>query len=447
MRAALTIVVPFLLPAACAISPAGEDDERARSDAAGTAYAKPYGERQLPPLSAPATLEECVARAMAGNGDLEQAWFEWRAALERVPQEGSQATTLEIGAGFEWPGGGRSTFDRTTLTAGTDSTAMLEWPGKVADRARAAFLAARAAGYHYLQLRDELRARVVAAYLEFATLREEIAVRGAQAQLLAVAAALAEQRVASGAAAQAELLRLRTELDLARDAEASSRSREPGLRARLLALLGVDPTTPLDVVVPEPRPFPYSDAQVFAHFREHNPELAEHALEVEAAQARLDVARQAWIPELSLSFDLVGSVSRMVAAGAALPFLRRDALRGLVREAEADLAALQAYRRQMGSTMAAGVVLELAALRNAERQVELFAARLVPRAVQAAALARSTYANGRGAFTDWLDAQRVALDVQLTLVRARSERERSVAELERYAAHALGHAEPRPPQR
>jgi outer membrane protein TolC len=79
------------------------------------------------------------------------------------------------------------------------------------------------------------------------------------------------------------------------------------------------------------------------------------------------------------------------------------------------------------------VVLELAALRTAERQAALFRDSLVPRAELLARDAGAGFSSGRAGLQDLIMAQRALLEARLTLVELAAEREKALAGLESWS--------------
>lgn len=90
----------------------------------------------------------------------------------------------------------------------------------------------------------------------------------------------------------------------------------------------------------------------------------------------------------------------------------------------------EAVLRQARSDRAASFVATLIALRDAERQAELFESRIVPAADRIVAITRQSYAAGGAAYLDMIDAERALLDARLVIAEARAMREKRLAELE-----------------
>ena len=83
----------------CTIHPAGERAEREAALQAGKPFTRPVEDQKLPPLPDNPTPDDLVQYALLRNADLEQRYWEWRSAIEQIPQDGTQASTLALSAG------------------------------------------------------------------------------------------------------------------------------------------------------------------------------------------------------------------------------------------------------------------------------------------------------------------------------------------------------------
>ena len=99
--------------------------------------------------------------ALLTNADLEQKYWEWRSAIEQIPQDGTQATNLALSANLGVTRG-RTGSDRTTLSAGNDPMADIVLPPKLSAAARRALENARAAGLRFRKAQFDLRNKVLA---------------------------------------------------------------------------------------------------------------------------------------------------------------------------------------------------------------------------------------------------------------------------------------------
>src|SRR5688572_29962915 len=77
-------ILAALLVGGCSLAPEGRDEERSRLDAAGASFERPFESRSLPELPAEPAWQDVLHRAFMAHGALEAAYFEWKAAVERV---------------------------------------------------------------------------------------------------------------------------------------------------------------------------------------------------------------------------------------------------------------------------------------------------------------------------------------------------------------------------
>src|SRR5580704_6081337 len=119
LRAFAVIGITLLL-GGCTVHPPGEADERHAAIVAG----KPFEERVTTRAQLPAnpTPDDLVRVALLNNAELEQRYWEWRAAIEQIPQDGTQPTNLALSAGTTFSNGALSR-QRTTISAFNDPMA------------------------------------------------------------------------------------------------------------------------------------------------------------------------------------------------------------------------------------------------------------------------------------------------------------------------------------
>jgi cobalt-zinc-cadmium efflux system outer membrane protein len=413
----------------CVMRPEGEDQERQLADAAGKdGFDLPVAERKLPPLAPDARPEDFVRHACLANGELEARFFEWRAALERIPQESSQETTLELGFEHMFSSDSLSAFDRTTFVAGNDAMAEIVYPGKLATQGRIALEEARASARRFDQARLMLETRVVTAYVELAELLAEVLVREESLRLLEAMVVSADSRVRAGVATAQDLIKARTELALQQNEQLALQARAPVLTRNLNALVGrAALDAPVVATLPEPGPLPVAADQLAARLRQRSPELLAMDREVVARQERITRAEQEWIPGLSLSAGFTGSLSQMIGAAMTFPFVRATAIEAGIAQARAELSAAQARRRQAGPDLEARARGGLAMAADLDRQIALLRDIIQPQAEQAVELSRAAYTAGRIPLIELLDTRRTAVETRLMLLKLRAEREKTVA--------------------
>jgi outer membrane protein TolC len=417
--------------AGCAVHPAGEEAERARAHEAGKDYEDDARPPALPDRPGPM---DYLRHAFFANGALRARYWDWRAALEQIPQDASPPNAA-LSFGYLFGGASMKAWDRTTLGIGNEPMSMIPFPTKLAAAGRRALEQARAAGLRFEAEKFALQGRVLIAYADLALLAESIRIREEQLALLRTIVELAAVRVRSGGGMQQDLLKAQTDVDLADNALRALRARVPAAAARLNALAGrpADAPAPPPDALPPPRPLGVADADLIRIGSERSPELAALARDVAGREEALALAKQAYLPDLGLSFSVTGSVSRMLEGMATLP-LRLEAIGAGIEQARAWVRAAEASKAQYARDVAAGFVLNLAVLRDAERQAALYETVLIPRARQTVQLVQTAYAANRATFLDLVDAERMLLDLRLTAAELRTARERALAAIETWSA-------------
>ena len=418
------------LLAGCTLHPAAERDERRRAEEAGRAWIEPVKLPDLPQSPAP---EDYLRYALLGSAQLQAAYWQWRAAIEQIPQDAS-GPGIAVGFSVMFDGQNMKLWDRTTLSITNDPMSNIPFPSKLSAAGRRALEEARAAGARFQEAKFLLQGRVLWTYYELALLSEALRIKEQEAFLLQMMADQAAVRVKAGAATQSDLLQAQTALDLAGNELQNLRSQVPALVARMNALLGrpADAPVPLAKSFPPPRPVPVSDDELILAGAERSPGLSALAREVAGRQEALSLARQAYLPDFSLMAGVTGNVERMLGGMITLP-TQVEAIKASIAQAQASLRAAELARIQYGRDLAASFVLNLSTLRNDERQVELFERVIIPRALQTVEVARASYANNRLSFADLLNARRALLDAKLMVVQLRAEREKALAAIETWS--------------
>ncbi len=419
-----------LAVSACVAHPSGEREEQNRALEAGREFDEHLEAPQLPenPSS-----EDYLRAAFLANAELRARYWEWRSALERIPQDASPPNAA-LSFSYLFGGGSMKAWDRTTLGITNDPMTNVPLPPKLAIAGRRALENARAAGLRFEAAKFHLQAQVLSLYYDLALHAEQIRIQQEAIGLLSVAAAEDSARLTTGAAPQEDLLRSRTALDLARNDLENLHAQLPPMLAEMNALLGRSPdaSVPLPQSLPEPRPLPATDQEIIGLAAERSPELAALAREVAGREEGLELARKARLPDINLSFSVTGTISQALGGMVVLP-TRVEAIRAGIDQAQADLRTAEAARVQYARDLAASLVLDLYVLHNAERQEAFFQDTIVPRAELLAHTARASLASGRAQLKEVMEAQREALDARLALAMLRVEREKALVAIETWS--------------
>lgn len=432
-RAALGLILLVGL-SGCALTPKGAADERLKLEAASSAYEQPVEARDLPALPARASWRDVLHRAFLANGELEAAYFDWKAALIEIDKASAWPNSnVTLGYSYMFSPGNMKAWDRTTLSTGFDPSMSLQLPIKPQTAGKVALEAAREAGEKFQATKFELQRKVLNAYLDLALAEEKVRIQSEEVALFQLTIASAQARVQVGGPVQ-DALKAKTEWELARNTLHNLEAEVRSAKAQLNGMLARNAQDPLSLPaqLPAPRPVVASDAQLIAVAVDRNPELAALARQVAGRKEAIDLASLGYLPDLSPSFSVAGSISQTVGGMAMLPTTLPQ-IRATIDNAVAMERSSEATLRQATNDRAASFVAALYLMRNAERQTALYRRSVVPLVQQSLASAQQAYAAGQSPFVDLIDNIRTYDAIKLMVAEARVGREKRLADIEALA--------------
>ena len=421
----------------CSVHVEGEQQQRDLAKQLGARYAKPFAERQLPPLGEGASLADWLAHAESNNGELEAKWHEWIAAVEEVPQAATQDTTPMLGVEHTLDGG--SALDRTGLMLMTDTMANWVLPGRLRDRGLAALARAKVAAAAFTAARLELQSRIAERHVALALADQEIALQERLLAALEFVSASADARAGAGLGSQRERLDLATQEQRARAQLQRMRTERPALLLALCAAAGKAADADFDArpQLPAASSLREQERDAIDCALNHSPALLEAKARHDATLRQLAADEWERIPQFSLRSLLMGDGSAMLQPAMTLPFLRNHAIDALLRQREAEAAAAAAMLRQTELDVTAELAAEERALTASADEHDVLSREVAPRLLAIADLARSEWAAGTGSLDEWLGAEAAQIELQRELARLRAE----AAVARAHVQHALGKAQ------
>jgi len=418
--------------ASCVVHPPGEREERDAALRAGKPFEKRIEVRQIQPLPENPTPDQLIEYALLSNAELEQHYWEWRSAIEQIPQDGTQTTTLNVAAGTSITHGHPS-WGSSTLALSNDPMTDIHWPGKLDAAAKQALENARATGHRFIKAKYDLRNKVLSAYYDYALNAELIRLEQRNQLLLQTTAMVTEARNGAGTSGQQDVLKASNEVDMSGNDIANMQSQLLSQRAMINALLGrpTDAPLPVPTGLPPVRTIIYGDGELVDLAAKQNPELIALADEIRGQGQGIRLAKLQYVPDFNLSVgtDLMG-VTQSLLGQATIPILRYEALNAAIAQAEAKLRASEAMRRQAGNDLTAQVVADITIIRDTDRQLHLFEHTIFPRARQGVDVGRSAYETGQASLLDLLDSQRSLVAIERLIAKLRITQETHLAELE-----------------
>jgi outer membrane protein, heavy metal efflux system len=419
---------------ACVLAPEGTREEEAKAGQVSQPYEAPIESRQLPELPAPAGWPAILSRAFLANGELEAAYFEWKAALARIDQAAVWPNSnVAVSFGYMFSPENVKAWNRTTIGVGFDPAMNLSFPIKARAGGKVALDAARETGERFRVVKFDLQRKVLTEYLELALTEELIRIERDNLRLLQLVRDSAADRAQAGGPLQ-DLFKAMIESETSENELASLEAKASSMRSTLNGMLGREANASLSLAsgLPVPRTVPADDSQLIAVGVVQNPELAALAQQVAGRSDAVELARLAYLPDFSPSASIIGDISQSVGLLLMLP-TKAPAIRAAISESQNMVRSSEAMLRQTRQDRAARFVANLVLMRNAERRTQFYGERIVTATQQLVSSSRSAYAAGTIGFADLIDSQRMLLAVRRMVAEARVEREERLADLEALA--------------
>jgi multidrug efflux system outer membrane protein len=438
MKLTLTPLFAALLLAGCAS--VGTVDP-AQLPQAPTAY-KATAANSAPALTADwwqpfadPVLDDLVGRAMAANTSVQSAanrLAQARAALgsaqaARLPQVGVSASAGRSSI----PGPQPVPQPATQYSAGLNLAYELDLGGRLLHERNASALDVQAREQLLADARLLVQANVARGYLALRALDTERDIVRDTVAAYGETLSLTEKRARAGDVADLDLARVRAEL-AANEAEALALDRRRIELETALAVLVGEPASSFSLAPAAwTTALPAVPAGLPSELLQRRPDLAAARSQLQAAQARVGVARAAWWPSLSLTAQGGGvsnELSNLLKSGAstwgigllgALPIFDGGRREAGVNAAQAQLdGSAIAFREQFLFALK-DVEDQLGALTLLQAQGEA-SARAVSAAGQALKLSDTRYRNGLVSQLELLDARRSELANRRTALQVRS---------------------------
>jgi outer membrane protein, heavy metal efflux system len=430
----------FLLASCCTLAASAQNTERAATEPdslTGTEMLLSAAQEHRHGTSAPLSLPELESAALANNpeilaamrriavvqarrgsaGSLEDPTFMYRGwgTPLRHPWDLNQSQHMFMFS-QSLPGGGKREL-RTQLADADIDIAKAEGEAKKRD----VLVQVRRAFYELLQNQDGLR---------FHDEQAALARQGLES---------ARMKYVVGKVPQSDMLK--AQIALTRLVEHLVMLVQDGdlARARLNSLLGRDPGAPLDVVgdySPPSRLPGLIDLEKAA--LDSRPELAGVTATIRQGETRTQLAEKSLKPDYTLSggYMLMPEDSRyrntyMAELSVTLPWFNRGRHNAEIAEASAMVAADKAEYESRRAAIFGEIQESLVRARVAQRLVGLYRHTLRPQAQAVLKATVAAYQADRTDYLNLLDSQNTTLDVELDYIRAVSDLETRMADLER----------------
>jgi outer membrane protein, heavy metal efflux system len=419
------ILALVLLQAGCrGIAIKGEKEARQQVEVVSGRY-RPDGQRPaLPVLTTNSTLADFLTYALLNQPQVEAAYFDWLASVERITVERSlpdPQVTFQM--------------DIQDVVTSVMPGLMMSFPGMGKLGAAGAVAAADSQAKYFAFEAASLESayQVKRAYFELRFLDEKIRVNRETLGLLGDLEKLARAQSEVGKVTVQDVLRAQIEQDRLQTEVANLEDSRTPLVAQFKAALGMraeDPAPPVPQRF-ESAPLDLTSDKLFETALARNTRLKGMEADLRAADASIALAYKARMPDTTVGVmaDVKMTPTLYRPWGTVSVPLWRDKLAALVAQAQANKRAGEARLNAEQIALAAAFAETSFRYRQASRNVELLQNHLLPSQRQSLEVARSGYLAGQIDFFNLTDAEQTFLRFSLDEVEARTQRELALAEL------------------
>ncbi|MGC8560380.1 MAG: TolC family protein [Phycisphaerae bacterium] len=397
----------------CTMMPrgAGTLDRRARED--GTVYHAPAATQKIPALPKKPNADELVSYALIRSPQVEAAYWRFRAALEKIPQAGTQMTTPMLSGGAQLTNGSAGAGDFSLGIANMGSS-DIRWPTKPAADAEIALQKARAAGQQFRNAQFLLRQEVLTAWYRLIAVRR--VTHQVQKQIITyrALAEIAKVRMATGRGSAVHSINTLTGITRLKLKISALRQEAMTDQIHLNLLLNRQPDIP--ILTPAHLP-PISGhlpalTTIIRQALRRNPGLLERRRLLLAAQTAVQRAKMQYIPNFDLAAtSSLDGVMQNLSAAIMFPAVRFRAINASIRQAVFDTFQAESRITSSRNQLEQRLAIDLATMRSDRQQVALINGRLLPRLRQMKDFSSISVEQGGGGLTSGLKYALIAIEV------------------------------------
>lgn len=290
---------------------------------------------------------------------------------------------------------------------------------------------------------SELSSKIKASYAQLYAIHQNERLTSEILDLMTRLEKVTQVRYSSGLAAQSDAIRAQVELTNLRNELIALEGEKQMAQARLNMLLARPSQSTLAVptqlrTLPLPAHLEY--AALEERVRARNPKLFEEEARLKSAEKSRDLAYKNRYPDFAVGFAPVQTGNSVreweVMFEVNIP-LQQSARRAQEREAQAMVSAARARKEATSNQVLADLAENLSALEAARRTQNVIESSLLSQAELTYRSALASYENGKVDFATILDAQRQIRMANQTYIKAQTEAQARLAEVERLLGEEL----------
>jgi outer membrane protein, heavy metal efflux system len=380
-------------------------------------------------------LEELIAEATKNNPELLMLEARFAVQQHRVPQAKSLPDPMLM-FGYQNEGFKRITIGEEANAMGMFTLSqMFPFWGKRDLKEKMALREAQGTRAVAESARLKVASRVVDAYYDLFLAHKTIDILRVRADLYSQVESSAAARYASGMGPQQEVVMAQSEKYMLLEREEMQRQRLQALEGMLNTTVGREVDSPLGHPQERPiAPFTVTLDQALSAARSHSPELRVKEKMVQAAEAKVEMAKKEYYPDVTLAGSYFPKTKGLLdmwnlTATVNLPIFYRTKQREGVLEAQANLSEAKRDLKATDFMIASNVRENLSMVTAADRLMKLYTDALIPKTNQDVQLALSGYVAGEIEAMTVILRLKGLLDAELLYWTQYTERQKAIGRL------------------
>lgn len=429
-----------VLSSGCAgISTTGEKASRQQLSDYAEFYQRGVNAPDLPLLTAKSPLEDFLRYAALRRPEVERAYSEWAASVERITIARSLPDPV-FTAGADLQDAFEKDLSNIIILLVGGLAIDLPGPGKLSARADLATTETQAAFAEFQSTAAEVALDTRGIYFDLSLFKEQSRILQQHHQLLEKVSNAVQRLEQAGLATRSEVLQVNRELAEVQNRQTNLADQRISLLSQWKSSLGILPDEPAP---PEPHFFSFEpliqlDEALLQEALNKNPRLAVLKAELEQAEASVAVAYKSRVPDFSLGFETETPVSNgsvksrdtvfLPRVGVSLP-IWRDKIAAEIAEAEAlKRAAQSGYTAEQLATVREYARVTVG-LRETTRNLSILDSTLIPAQRELVELAQRGYDAGVTTLFELIEQQRELLELEQTRAEGLNNQQHLASEL------------------
>jgi len=390
-------------------------------------------------------LEELVNEALKNNPKIQAAYYNWEAAKEKIKQVSSLPDPM---AGYTYFGENIET-KVGPQEAKYGLSQKIPFPGKLGLKGKSQGKHAEMLKEKYEAAKREVIKSVKSVYYDIFWVDKASQITEEEKGILESLEEVARRKYESNLVSQQDVIKVQVELSRLINKLFLLRQNRKSLVAKMNSILNRPKGAELGRVGSvKSLEFGYNLDELHKIAQSSSQELLAASLDIERAEYEKSLARLDYFPDFTLGFEYIqvgsghtimpndGQDAWMGMVSINIP-IWRDRLKAQRKEKKAKLETSKKSYQNVENSIAYEVEDLYFKISTYKDIISLYKTALVPQAEQNFEAAKTAYETGRVDFLNWLDAERMLLQIRLAYYKAITEYQKSIAYLERVVGQDL----------